>query len=132
MKYLILFLTILSSLFLSGCKENKPCNLEIGPVSTREEAMTLLKSNQYSCQDSFKVSSPKFVREVFYYSCNKKQGFLLYKSVYNREYFFSKVSYEDWLACKEVTDCDSFIEKYISEKYLSYEIKEIVINDTFK
>lgn len=48
------------------------------------------------------------------------------------EYFFNKVSFQDWLTCKKVPDCDSFMENHISKKYLSYEIKEIIINDKFK
>lgn len=115
-----------------GCKENKDCNLDIGPVNNREEAETRLKSNTYSYSDSFIVRNPDFVKQVFYYSCDNKKGFLLYKSKYNGEYFFNKVTREDWLSCKVVNDCDSFMENYISKRYLSYERKEVFINDTIK
>lgn len=130
MFYLIVIL-VCSSILLC-CNKTTKCNIEIGPVASRADALKLLKSNLYTFSDSFKINSPKFIKEMYFYSCDKKFGFLLYKSIFNGEYFLNKVTHEDWLRCKVVTNCDSLMENYLSQKYLSYEIKEVFINDTIK
>lgn len=132
MKIFNLILIYIYLSILLSCKQKVRCNLEIGPVTDHVEALKLLKSNKYQFSDSFKISSPKFIKEIYFYSCDREDGFLLYKSIYNKEYFFNKVSNDDWLRCKVVKDCDSLMENYIAKKYLSYEIKEVFINDTIK
>lgn len=127
----LILITFYSSILLS-CKQKIRCNLEIGPVNDHVEALKLLKSNKYQFSDSFKISSPKFIKQMYFYSCNKKIGFLLYKSIYNGEYFLNKVTHEDWLRCKVATNCDSLMENYLSKKYLSYQRKEVFINGTIK
>lgn len=132
MKLVYLILVVICSSLLLGCNQTAMCNLEIGPVASRDEALKMLKSNVYAFSDSFKITSPKFIKEMYFYSCDKKIGFLLYKSIYNKEYFLNKVTHVDWLRCKVVTNCDSLMENYLSKKYLSYQRKEVFINDTIK
>lgn len=89
------------------------CNDLPASFNSYQEANTLIKSTNFTIEDSVDTSKSSFINEASYYSCDKQYGFLIIK-IRSTEYIFKDVPINIW---EEFKNADSF------GKFFNYNLK---------
>jgi len=100
---------------LSFCN-TKDCYHLPETFSSYEEAVKEVKHSNFIFEESINTSKSSWIRGAVYYSCDKKQGYLIIKTD-SKEYIYQNVPIEIWKQFRKAGSFGSFYTKNIKGNY---------------
>jgi hypothetical protein len=108
---------LFSIIFYASCNTKK-CNSLQEYFSSEEDGLTQIKSTRFRLSDSTNNPAGSWLTSAYYYSCDGKIGFFVYKLKSNSENFNPGVPITVWNEFKNTSAKDSFYKENIGPKYL--------------
>lgn len=95
---------------------NSSCNELPTPFNNYEQALSEIKSTEFSVEDSVDTSRSSFIESASFYSCDSKVGYLII-GIRNTEYIYQNVPISVWEDFKEADSFGRFYNENIKGNY---------------
>jgi len=116
MKNLTHYLTLIIIILTFYSCNSQSCNELPTQFSSYQQAVSEVKSIDFTFEDSVDVSRSSLIKSTTFYSCDSKTGFLLVK-IRSTEYIYQNVPISVWENFKEADSFGSFYNRNIKGRY---------------
>ena len=116
MKKLIQYLFLIGILLTLISCNNLSCNELPTPFNNYEQALSEIKTTEFSFEDSLDTSRSSFIESASFYSCDSKVGYLII-GIRNTEYIYQNVPISVWEEFKEADSFGSFYNSNIKDNW---------------
>jgi len=117
MKKLILYISFIGFFSANISCNNSSCNELPTQFNNYEQALSEIKSTDFSFEDSVDTSRSSFIESASFYSCDSKSGYLII-GIRNTEYIYQNVPISVWEEFKEAESFGKFYNSNIKDRYL--------------
>ena len=110
---------ILKSLFIFiclSCSNDTNCDSLDYNFSNYSNAIQIIEKAKFAFKDELTPKS-EWIISAYFFSCNKKDGFLIIKTEKGKEYIHSDLPIEIWINLKNSESFGSYYSKKIRGKY---------------
>ena len=91
--------------------------------SSCKEAVSEIKSTNFTIEDSVDTSRSSFIKSAHFYSCDSEFGYIIVK-IKSKEYFYQNVPVSVWKQFKKANSFGSYYNRHIKGGYnLNFKIK---------
>jgi ABC-type glycerol-3-phosphate transport system substrate-binding protein len=109
---------LLSCISITACGQTD-CNKLQANFSSYSEAVSKIKSTKFTLTDNVITLSSSWVRGASYYSCDKKIGYFIIKTV-KRNYIYKDLPISIWYNFKNANSFGSYYNRNIKNRYQLY------------
>ena len=113
-----LFFYFLCIVALNACVQTD-CNKLKQKFSSYNEAISIIKSTNFTFTDNVNTSRSSWVRGASFYSCNKQLGYFIIKTD-ERNYIHKDLPISVWYNFKKTSSYGSYYNRYIKNRYQLY------------
>ena len=116
MKKLFVYLALICVVLNLYSCNSQFCNELPSQFSSYQQAVSEIKSTDFTIEDKVDTSRSSLIKSATYYSCDSKIGFLLVK-IRSTEYIYQNVPISVWENFKEADSFGSFYNRNIKGNF---------------
>lgn len=116
MKKLILYFTFITVILNLYSCNSQSCNELLTQFSSYQQAVSEVKSTNFTIEDSVNTSRSSLIKGASFYSCDSNVGFLLVK-IRSTEYIYQNVPISVWKQFKKADSFGSFYNRNVKGSY---------------
>ena len=107
---------IIFFLIMLGCSQKQPCENIPKRFNAYSELENVILGTKFNYIDEFNTSKSSWIRNVKFYSCDKKFGFLIIETD-KQNYIHEKLPINIWYKFKNAESFGTYYNKSIKNKY---------------
>ena len=112
---MIKFIFFIIIVFTLSCKQKNCFDLKTN-FSSYNDALKTITNTTFSIEESLDTTKSSWVKEVKYFSCNKKNGFLVFRTS-SKSYIYDRVPIGIWMEFKKANSIGKFYNKRLKSNY---------------
>lgn len=103
-------------IYALSCK-SQDCNNLKSPFSSYSKAIQEVKASTFLIKDSANTTNSSWITSATYYSCNGKNGYLIYTTNRGYQYIHQQLPLMVWKEFKNASSKGSYYNAHIRNKY---------------